>query len=182
MRKTRLLLISAVALALAVYFVTQQRRRPPELLDQVTAIHPVAPGFSLTDIKGQQLTLAAYAGRVVVLDFWATWCAPCKTEIPGFVGLQNRYADRGLQVIGIALDENANSVREFHQEFKMNYPVALGDANLAERYGGILGLPVTFVIGCDGRIYAKHAGETATSVIEQEIQPLLIASECRSKH
>jgi peroxiredoxin len=87
--------------------------------------------------------------------------------------LQNQQARSGLQIIGISLDDEVQPVRAFYQEFKMNYPVAVGDAGLAERYGGILGLPVTFLIDCDGRIAVKHAGEVDVAMIEQEIRALL---------
>ena len=86
--------------------------------------------------------------------------------------LQNKYRDQGLQIIGISLDDDPKPVRGFYQQFKMNYPVAIGDANLAERYGGILGLPVTFVIDREGRIHAKHVGEVGISLIEQEVNSL----------
>lgn len=139
----------------------------------------LAPAFSLTDLSGKTLDLAAYRGRVVLLDFWATWCAPCRTEIPQFIDLQNRYRDQGLRIVGISLDDEAAPVRAFYQQLKMNYPVAIGDAALAERYGGVLGLPLAFVIGCDGRIHGRHAGETPVSVIERDITSLLRGPACK---
>ena len=140
-----------------------------------------APEFSLTDLTGQKVDLAAYRGDVVLLDFWATWCEPCRREIPHFIDLQSTYRDRGLRIIGVSLDDSVEPVRAFYKDFKMNYPVAMGDAQLAERYGGIFGLPVSFVIGCDGKIRARHIGEVSGSIIEQEIQPLLKAPDCRSR-
>ncbi len=136
--------------------------------------HPLAPQFTLTDISGQKLSLADYKGKVVMLDFWATWCGPCRIEIPGFVELQNRYRDQGFAIIGISLDlAGPEVVQEFYRQFKMNYPVALGDDKLTELYGGIFGMPTTFLIGRDGRIYAKHVGAMDVSVFEQEIKSLL---------
>jgi thiol-disulfide isomerase/thioredoxin len=111
----------------------------------------------------------------VLLDFWATWCAPCRDEIPHFVALQNQYREPGLQVIGISMDDGPKPVREFYQQFKMNYPVALGTEKLAEAYGGVLGLPVTFLIGRDGQVAAKYVGEVQMPVLEQEIKSLLQA-------
>ena len=109
----------------------------------------------------------------MLLDFWATWCVPCRTEIPRFVDLQNKYRDRGLQVIGISLDDDPKVVGAFYQQFQINYPVAVGDASLAERYGGILGLPVNYLIDREGRIYAKHVGEVDISLIDKEVDSQL---------
>jgi peroxiredoxin len=160
-------------LALGAYLATRHWSRPAEhTRGGIAATHSFAPEFSLTDLSGRKLELSSYRGRVVILDFWATWCEPCRTEIPRFVDLQNKYRDRGLQIIGISLDDEPKPVRGFYQQFKMNYPVAVGDANLAERYGGILGLPVNFVIDRDGRIYGKHAGEVDLPLVEREIQSL----------
>src|SRR5881398_1022551 len=91
---------------------------------------PLAPDFTLTELSGQKLRLADYKGKVVLLDFWATWCGPCRIEIPGFVELENRYRDQGLAVIGISLDDSVDPVGPFYKEFRMNYPVALGDNKL----------------------------------------------------
>ena len=160
-------------LVVGVYVATRHRSKPAELAPgRTAAIHSLAPKLSLTDLDGKKLELSSYRGKVIVLNFWATWCEPCRAEIPRFVDLQNKYRDRGFQVLGISLDDNPKPVRSFYQQFKMNYPVAVGDANVAERYGGILGLPVNFVIDRDGRICAKHSGEMAPSLVENEIQSL----------
>lgn len=132
-----------------------------------------APDFSLTDLSGKKLVLSDYRGKVVVLDFWATWCDPCKQEIPHFIDMQKKYGPQGLQVIGVSMDDEEPPVREFQQQFKMNYPVALGTPELADRYGGILGLPITFVIDRRGHIAARHIGATDVSVIEAEVNKLL---------
>ncbi|MFZ0478445.1 MAG: TlpA disulfide reductase family protein [Terriglobales bacterium] len=131
-----------------------------------------APDFSLTDVSGHPLRLADYHGKVVILDFWATWCEPCKQEIPHLIELQNKYPQR-LQVIGISMDDDGDPVRAFQQQYKMNYPVAVGSARLADQYGGVLGLPITFVIDSNGRIIARHIGAANFSDIEAEVQKLL---------
>lgn len=136
---------------------------------------PLAPGFSVTDLAGQQINLADYRGKVVILDFWATWCGPCRMEIPGFVQLQKQLGPQGLQIIGISMDDGPAPVREFYKQFDMNYPVAMGSEKLGELYGGIIGLPTTFVIGRDGRIYDKIPGAVDRNVFVTEVHTLLAA-------
>ena len=98
---------------------------------------------------------------------------PCRQEIPQFVELQNRYGSRGLQVIGISMDDSDKPVRDFYRQFHINYPVGIGDSKLEQLYGGLIGLPINFVVGRDGRIYSKHIGVTPGAGIEQEIKALL---------
>jgi cytochrome c biogenesis protein CcmG, thiol:disulfide interchange protein DsbE len=165
-KKTILILVAG--LLLLGWFVL---RRPSGAKPASTL--RAAPDFSLTDLSGHQLRLSDYHGKVVVLDFWATWCDPCKREIPHFIEMQSVYGARGLQVLGVSMDDDEPSVREFQRQFKMNYPVALGSSELADQYGGILGLPITFVIDRNGRITARHIGATDASVLETEIGKLL---------
>jgi thiol-disulfide isomerase/thioredoxin len=146
----------------------------------VAALHSLAPSFSLPAIEGKPVDLATYRGKVVLLDFWATWCAPCRTTIPRLVKLQARYRDRGVQILGISLDDDPKAVREAYRQFGFNYPVAIGDAALAERYGGILGLPVLFVIGCDGRIEHRVDGETDLALLERQVGTLLEDGHCNA--
>jgi len=135
--------------------------------------HPLAPAFSLTDIAGRPLNLSDYRGKVVLLNFWATWCAPCRIETPQFVDLVNRYRQKGLAVVGVSLDDEVEPVREFFSQYKVNYQVALGNEQVSEKYGGIFSLPTTFLIGRDGRVYAKHLGATDLRILEAELRQLL---------
>jgi thiol-disulfide isomerase/thioredoxin len=171
---TKLLIgIAAIGVVIALYFLSSHRTVPAG--DRVTNVarHPIAPEFSLPALTGQTLDLSAYRGKVVLLDFWATWCDPCRDKIPHLVELQNKYRDQGLQIIGVSMDDESAPVREFYQRFNMNYPVAMGNAKTGELYGGVLGLPIAFLIGRDGRIEAKHIGATDISVFEREIKTLL---------
>lgn len=135
----------------------------------------IAPDFTLPQLSGQQLTLSNYRGKVVLLDFWATWCEPCRHETPFFVDLQDKYGPQGLQIIGVSMDDTPDPVPAFYREFKMNYPVVMGTAKIGEEYGGVLGLPIAFLIDREGRIQKKHIGATEESTFEKEISTLLNA-------
>lgn len=135
--------------------------------------YPIAPEISLTDLDGHPVNMAKYKGKVVLLDFWATWCAPCQVEIPHFVEFQSKYQPRGLQVLGVSMDDGPEPVRAFYRKYKMNYPVCMGDLKVAKSYGGILGLPVTFLIGRDGRIHAKYSGQVDMPGLEAKIKAML---------
>jgi len=171
--KKILIAIAAIAVAIALFFLNRHHVLSAGAGVANIAGHSLAPEFSLPELSGQTLVLSAYRGKVVVLDFWATWCDPCREEIPHLVDLQNKYRDQGLQIIGISMDDGPEPVRDFYQRYRMNYPVALGNAKIGELYGGVLGLPIAFLIGRDGRIAARHIGATDLSVLEREIKALL---------
>jgi cytochrome c biogenesis protein CcmG/thiol:disulfide interchange protein DsbE len=170
------LLIGAVivAVALGIYLYKHSALGSKQ---QPSTQDAFAPDFSLPDLNGGHLQLSAYRGKVVLLDFWATWCDPCRDEVPHFSELQDKYRDQGLQIIGISMDDGPEPVRQFSQEFKMTYPVVMGNAKLGEAYGGVLGLPIAFVIGRDGRVHAKHIGAINISNLEKEIVTLLHQAE-----
>ncbi len=132
-----------------------------------------APQFVRRDLNGQTVDLRSLRGNVVLLNFWATWCAPCEQEMPVFDSWQRRYNPRGFQVVGISLDDDADSAQKLANKLKIAYPVAMGDAKLGERYGGILGLPMTFLIGRDGKVLAEFQGESDLKSIEGEIKAAL---------
>ena len=167
----------ALGLVVGLYYINRYWITPAVRAQAKSdSTHPLAPAFSLTDITGKPLKLSDYQGKVVALDFWATWCGPCRIEIPGFIELQKRYADQGFTMIGISMDDSPEPVVTFYRELQMNYPVAVGNDRLGELYGGMPGLPTTFLIGRDGRIYAKHVGAYDSRVFEAEIKQLLAAS------
>jgi peroxiredoxin len=132
-----------------------------------------APGFTLTGFNGQALRLTAFRGKVVLLNFWATWCAPCLVEMPVFAAWQRRFGPQGFAVIGISMDDTAAPARRLVDRLKLNYPSALGDARLAARYGGVLGLPLTFLIDRNGVVRARFQGETDVKTIESRVNALL---------
>lgn len=135
--------------------------------------HSPAPDFTLPLLDGGQLRLSSYRGEVVLLDFWATWCVPCREEIPHFVELQKKYRDRGLQIVGVSMDDSPDPVHPFYRQFHMNYPVVMGTAEVGSAYGGVLGLPIAFLIDRQGRIYSKRMGATDAAVFEKEVNRLL---------
>jgi len=179
--KTLIGLLAALVLILGLYFVNRLWIAPVTLRQAqakgmaAAGDHPMAPGFTLTTIGGEKISLDEFKGKVLIVDFWATWCGPCRIEIPGFVELQDRYRDQGLEIIGLSKDDGPDEVKDFYKQFRMNYPEALAGDDVDQLYGGILGMPTTFLIGRDGRIYAKHVGAADISVFEEEVKTLLAA-------
>lgn len=136
--------------------------------DQASA----APAFTLPDLNGKSVSLADFRGKGVVLNFWATWCPPCKKEIPDFIDLQKEYGSKGVVIVGIALDQK-DKVQAFVEKNGMNYPVLLGDEAITVKYGGIQGIPTTFIIDKKGNILNRFEGYRPRTVWESEIKKLL---------
>lgn len=135
-----------------------------------------AADWNLKNLDGKSVKLSDFKGKVVILDFWATWCPPCREEIPGFIELQKQYGDKGLTVIGISLDQGGSEVvSAFVKAEKINYPIVLGDEAVAHNYGDIQAIPTTFIIDPNGNIVGAHQGATDKSVFEDEIKKLLPA-------
>jgi thiol-disulfide isomerase/thioredoxin len=132
-----------------------------------------APDFKLTTLEGKALSLADYKNKVVLLNFWATWCGPCRAEVPDLVELQNKYKDR-VQIIGLVVDDDDQAaIKKFVAEFGINYPVALATDAMRLEYGGIPALPTSFVLDAHGRIVQKHEGLRDPVLYEVEIRALL---------
>ena len=136
-------------------------------------LHKKAPEFVRTDLHHRKLDLRAYRGKVVLLDFWATWCASCQHEMPRFVAWQTQYGARGLQIIGISMDDDPELARKMYEKQRLNYPVAMGDDKLGRLYGGVLGLPLAFLIDRNGEVEAQFQGEVNVDLIEEKFKPLL---------
>jgi cytochrome c biogenesis protein CcmG, thiol:disulfide interchange protein DsbE len=132
-----------------------------------------APVFVRHDLSGRRVDLAQYRGRVVLLDFWATWCASCQVELPQFAKWQQKYGSQGLQVLAVSMDDSVAPVRRTVRRLHLGFPVLMGDAKLGAEYGGVLGLPVTYLVDRDGTVAARFKGETDLSAMEARIQGLL---------
>ena len=137
------------------------------------ALQKPAPEFVRTDLENRRVDLHALRGRVVLLNFWATWCGPCKLEIPQFVAWQSKYGERGLKIIGVAMDEDADTVRRSSTKLRIDYPVVLGDNAFKRSYGDVSDLPRTFLIGPDGKVAAIVSGEADLNALEKQLVHLL---------
>ena len=168
--------IFASTILLSVALFSCSRSRAPEAAAASTSASNLkaAPDFALKDANGANVKLSDYRGKVVLLNFWATWCGPCKVEIPWFVEFEQQYKNKGFDVLGIAMDDDGwKAVKPFVEERKMNYRVVLGNDSVATSYGGIDSLPTTFVINQDGRITTSHIGLVNKDDYVKEIQGLL---------
>ena len=136
---------------------------------------PAPMDFTLTDMKGDDLDLASLKGSVVLLNFWATWCGPCKIEIPGFVELQDEYGDEGFQVLGLSVDDTPEQIRAFATQFAVNYPmlVGLGREDFQDAYGPIWGLPVSIWIDREGTLCKTHMGIASKEDFEEVLKAML---------
>ncbi len=133
-----------------------------------------APDFELVSLDGRKVKLSDFRGKAVVLNFWATWCAPCKVEMPWFVDLQNQYGNNGLTILGVAMDDSdPQKIAQFASEMGVNYPVLLGTNKVSEEYGDVEYLPTTFYINRQGRIVGKVAGLIGKAEIEDDARKAL---------
>jgi cytochrome c biogenesis protein CcmG/thiol:disulfide interchange protein DsbE len=137
----------------------------------------LAPDFTRKTVDGKPIHLANYKGKVVLLNFWATWCGPCLTEIPRFNSWQTKYAPQGFQVLGVSMDDDSAPVQKAARKLQFTYPVVMGDEKLGELYGGVLGLPISYLIGADGKIIDRLQGETDLDSLEKRITTLLASQK-----
>src|SRR5579863_3025355 len=144
---------------------------------------PDEPDVTFKDLEGKDVPLASLKGKVVVVNFWATWCDPCRVEIPWMIGFQQKYADKGFTMLGVAMDDEGKSVvqpfvekTQFDvdgQQLAMNYPIVLGNDDIADKFGGMLGLPTTLVISRDGKIVKRYIGLANEADLDKQIKDLL---------
>jgi peroxiredoxin len=146
---------------------------PP--MPQAPKTGSAAPDFTLPDLKGKSIQLSSFKGKAVVVDFWATWCEPCKIEMPWLVDLQKKYGPEGLQILGVAMDDaDDQTIQEFAHKMGVNYPVLKGTEAVADLYGGLDGLPATFFVDRSGKIVDVAVGLANQSLLEDSIKRALV--------
>lgn len=133
-----------------------------------------APDFELPDLAGAKLHRSDLKDKVLLVNFWATWCAPCEIEIPWFIDFDKKYRSQGLEIVGVSLDEEGPAkVKKYVAEHKMTYHVVMGDEKTADAFGGILGLPTTFLVDRSGKFHSMHRGLVLKDIVENELLELL---------
>ena len=168
-------LVSVVALIALTMHVPETTTQAGQAICDSRA-KPANLNFTLKDVTGKDFSLAGQRGKVILLSFWATWCGPCKIEIPWFIEFQSKYRSQGLVVVGVSVDDPISGLKPFADRMKMNYPVLVGDGRddlKEEAYGPMWGIPTAFLIGRDGTICRKHIGMSEKEELEREIKALL---------
>ncbi len=184
MKRIGLILATLIGIVAFSLLANRATRIPPARAAKTNVDKPTAsPDFTLKDLEDHDVSLSQFKGKVVLVNFWATWCGPCKIEIPWLVELQDKYAGRGFTVVGVAMDEEGKSaVAPFVQKerFKvggtphsMNYPIVLGNDATADKFGGLLGFPTSVLISKDGRVVKRVDGLVSYDEIERAIQSQL---------
>jgi peroxiredoxin len=176
-RKSRdpvILIVIAMVISIMLVFGIQRAHHTPVKTPAGKLPGQPAPDFALMTLDGKTMKLSDFRGKAVLLNFWATWCEPCKIEMPWFIDLQKKYASQGLQVLGVAMDDaGPGEISSFAQKMGVNYPVLLGKEEVGAEYGGIEYLPSTFYINRDGKILDHVFGLVSKSEIETDIQKAL---------
>ena len=186
MKKTILILTIVVAATFAVYLADRLTRVHPNAALRVATVPKAgapAPEIKVRDLNDKDVTLADYQGKVVLVNFWATWCDPCRVEIPWLIEMQDKYGPKGFTVLGIAMDEEGKSVvapfaaKERYdvngQKLPMNYPIVVGNDSVAEKFGGLLGYPTSVLISRDGKQIKRITGVINEEEISKLIEGLL---------
>jgi len=147
---------------------------PDELAPVLDAGMEAPLDFTLKDMDGVDVSLASFEGKILLINFWATWCGPCKAEIPDLINLQAKYSD-DLVVLGVSVDDTPEQMRPYAEQYGMNYPVLVGNGrdDFKDAYGPLWGIPVSVIVDRDGRVHVRHAGLGTFEQFEQEIQTLL---------
>jgi thiol-disulfide isomerase/thioredoxin len=166
------LIVVILVVAFGLYFGYHHARRQGAT-PRITKSAP-APDFALVSLDGTTMRLSDFRGKAVLLNFWATWCGPCKIEMPWFVDLQKEYGSQGLQIVGVAMDDaSKEDIAKFAKEMGVNYPILIGKESVGDAYGGVPALPESFFIGRDGKIVDKIIGLEGKADIEEAIKKAL---------
>jgi thiol-disulfide isomerase/thioredoxin len=189
MKKVLLIIFTVLVLIAATYFADKATRVKPKssasnaVQADGKSIGTPAPEVTFKDLDGKDVTLAQYKGKVVLVDFWATWCDPCRIEIPWLIEMQQKYGAKGFTVLGVAMDDEGKSVvapflekERFDvngQKLPMNYPIVLGNDPIADKFGGLLGYPTGYLISRDGKVVKKMQGLTSYDEIAKAIESQL---------
>ncbi|MFY9559725.1 MAG: TlpA disulfide reductase family protein [Terriglobales bacterium] len=176
MKRNPLILLFVAAIVAAMLFAgihaARKNRAGGSVSGQLRG--QVAPNFELQSLEGKNMKLSDFRGKAVLLNFWATWCGPCKIEMPWFVELQKEYGPQGLQIVGVAMDDASNEdIAKFARQMGVNYPILLGKEAVGQSYGGVNVLPTTFFIDRDGKLVAREFGLQSRSVFVDHIKEAL---------
>ena len=170
-----LIIVAMVVALMLVFGFKLARRSTPSGTAQMKS--GTAPDFTLQSLNGKTIRLSDFRGKAVVLNFWATWCAPCKIEMPWFVDLQKQYGPAGVQFLGVAMDDaSTKEIAEFAQSMNVNYPILIGKEAVGDAYGGVQFLPETFYLDRNGKIVDKAFGLKGRGEIEDDIKKILSPS------
>ena len=174
-KRNPLILFFVGALVVVMLFAGIRMARNNRANSAVHAVMgEVAPDFALNSLDGSSVKLSSLRGKAVLLNFWATWCGPCKVEMPWFVELQREYGPQGFQIVGVAMDDaSTDDIAKFAKDMGVNYPILIGKEAVGDQYGGIPNLPETFFIGRDGKIVDKIVGLKDRGDIEESIKRAL---------
>lgn len=175
------LVVVAFVVALMLYFGYSKARQGASLTSHLK-VSSAAPDFSLESLDGKTTRLSDYRGKAVLLNFWATWCGPCKIEMPWFVDFQKQYGSQGLQIVGVAMDDaSKEDIGKFAKDMGVNYPILIGKEAVGDQYGGVPALPESFLIARDGKIIDKIIGLRGKAEIEDAIKKALDSKPATSQ-
>jgi peroxiredoxin len=174
-----IIVVAMVVSLMLVYGIHKARQNSTLPGDSGSALQgKLAPDFTLTTLDGKTVRLSDFRGKAVLLNFWATWCEPCKVEMPWFVEMQKQYGDQGLQILGVAMDDaSPKDISQFTKEMGVNYPIMIGKDSVGDAYGGVQFLPATFYIGRDGKVVNKVFGLKGRGEIQDYIKKALGAAQ-----
>jgi len=172
-----LVVVALVVALMLVFGFKMARHSSPGMATSNAQMNGIAPDFTLQSLDGKTVRLSDFRGKPVVLNFWATWCGPCKIEMPWFVDLQKEYGPTGLQFLGVAMDDaSTKDIAEFAESMKVNYPILIGKESVGDAYGGVQFLPETFYIDRNGKVVDKAFGLKGRGEIEDAIKKIMTTS------